>query len=84
MSEDFMIIFNLVGLIVFALIGLGVYCLVSERYWNSGKYGPYDLPMWIEWGIIPFFILVWAGIMLTLTLTVWKPDIPTYTISISW
>lgn len=85
MSETFIIIFNLIGLTVFGFIGLGVYCLVSTAYWNTGKYGPYDLPWWVDWLIIPSFVLLWGGIMLVLTQTVWEIDYGTcYTISISW
>lgn len=78
-----MIIFNLVGLTAFGFIGVGVWYLVAKWYWDSGKYGPYELPLWVE-VIYLYFILAWAGIILTLLLTVWKPDPTIYTISISW
>lgn len=84
MSELFLSVCSLVGGTVFGFIGLGVCYLVSERYWNSGKYGLYDLPWWIEFGIIPFFVILWAVIMVILMLTVWKPDVQTgYTITLS-
>ncbi len=85
MNEILFQVVNLVGLFVFCLMAMGVYCLVSQRYWDSGKYGPYDLPWWVEDGIFLFFVLLWGGIIVTLMLTVWKPDpVAIYTISISW
>jgi len=84
MSENFLIVFNLIGLTVFTLMGFGVYCAVSSWYWNHKDYGPYDLPLWIELGIIPFFALLWGGIMSVLMLTVWQPEVTAYTISVSW
>ena len=34
MSENVLILVNLIGLTVFSLVGLGVYCLVSDLYWE--------------------------------------------------
>lgn len=85
MSDILLNVVNIVGLFVFTLIGFGVYCLVSQLYWDSGKYGIYDLPWWVEYGIMIFFVLLWGGVIVTLMLTVWKPEPASgYTISISW
>lgn len=71
MSEDFLIVFNLIGLTVFTLIGVGVCCLLDK---------------YCEFGVVVvfFFVLLWAGVMATLT--IWKPElgVAVYTTYTSW